>query len=397
MAQSLDIPGNAKLSEPVTQILPDTIAARRHLHAHPELGFEEHETAAYITQSLETAGLTPNRVLDTGVTTLLDTGRPGKTLMVRADIDALPIIEAGDVEYISKNEGVMHACGHDGHAAIGLSAVRITQQQLDQLNGRAFFVFQPAEETIGAKTMIDTGFLDAVNPDNAVGLHIWNQTPIGKVGVTTGPCMAAVDKLHITIKGVGGHAAIPDETSDAIVIASQVISALQQVVSRNVSPLDAAVVTIGSINGGRGFNIIADEVRLEGTIRTYKPEVQDRVHARVHQLVESIAKGLEGEGIVSIEKTCPPLVNDADMAEMVREVAAEIVGADNLIHDEQTMGGEDMAFFMNRIPGCYFFVGAGNEAKGLSYPHHHPKFDFDEAALGIGLEIMTGVIRKYLG
>jgi len=392
----LQIPATAHISDPVRELIADTVETRRHLHAHPELSFQEFETAKFVESRLAALDLPITRVLETGVTTIIEGSQPGKTLLVRADMDALPVIEANETSYRSTNPGVMHACGHDGHTSIGLSAARLIRSVQQELKGRAFFVFQPAEETCGAVQLIETGFLNGIQPDNSLGLHLWNGLPVGQVGVTAGPCMAASDKLTVTIRGQSGHGAIPEQTVDAIVIAGQVISALQQVVSRNVSPLESAVVTLGTISGGRGFNIIADTVEFQGTIRTFKLDVQDRVHERVRATVRGVAEAMGGEGVADIEKLTPPVVNDRDMTDLVRKVAVDVVGRDNVMDDVRTMGAEDMSFFLNRAPGCFFFVGSANEARGLHYPHHHPKFDFDEAALPIALEIMTGAVRRYL-
>jgi amidohydrolase len=315
-------------------------------------------------------------------------------------MDALPIREENNVEYRSTIDGVMHACGHDAHVAIGLAVAKRIAAQGERLTGNLKFAFQPAEEGgNGALAMINDGVLDAPMVTAAVGLHVWNNLPVGQVGVYTGALMAAVDEFELVIQGVGGHGAMPQQTVDAIVTAAQVVNSLQTIVSRNVSPLDSAVVTVGKLNAGSAFNIIADTATLRGTIRTFNRET----HAKIPEMVERVIRGAcESMGAsykLDYIRQTSPLVNSAEMSDLVAGCAAEVVGAENVIRDEsvRTMGGEDMAYFLERVPGCYFFLGTRNEARGFVHPHHSPRFDIDESALPIGVDIMTRVISRYLG
>ena len=360
----------------------DLVRLRRDFHRHPELGYQETRTAAIVAERLRELGYAVREgVAVTGV--LGDRDGRGRTLLVRADMDALPILERNDVEYRSENHGVMHACGHDGHTAIGMvAAARFAR---GDVAGRLRFAFQPAEEGgQGADRMIEEGALEGV--DAALGLHVWNSMPVGLVGVTPGPAMAAVDDFTIEIRGSGGHAAMPHQTDDPIVRAAAVVTNLQTIVSRRVSPFDTAVVSVTQISGGTAFNVIPDLVRLHGTVRTFLPHVREEVHRRIREVV--------GEhGTVEIRSVTRTLVNDEAMSELVREAAVSVVGEENVLLEERTMGGEDFAAFLERVPGCFFFVGSRSDGGGA--PHHHPEFDIDERSLPLGLEIMTRAIRLY--
>lgn len=389
--------------------LDQLITDRRRFHQHPELAYRETFTARTVAERLATNGYEVRTgVGRTGVVGLLRstqqapgaTSESAPTLLYRADMDALPIREENDVEYRSQNEGVMHACGHDAHVAIALAVAKQIVSEKDKLQGNLKFAFQPAEEGgNGALAMIEQGVLEDPRVTAAVGLHAWNNLPIGKVGVYAGALMAAVDEFELVIHGVGGHGAMPQQTVDAIVTAAQVITALQTIVSRNVSPLDSAVVTVGKINAGTAFNVIAETATIRGTVRTFSKET----HAKIPEMVERVIRGVcesMGAGYkLDYIRQSSPLVNNAEMCELVAECAAEVVGAENVIRDEsvRTMGGEDMAYFLERVPGCYFFLGTRNEARGLIHPHHSPRFDIDESALGMGVQIMTRVVRRYLG
>ena len=387
------------------------VADRRAFHRHPELAYTEQRTARSVADRLAEYGYEiKTEVGRTGVSGLLrgareapEAGSAGalrRTLLYRADMDALPIREENDVDYRSQNEGVMHACGHDAHVAIALAVAKRIAAERQQLPGDLKFAFQPAEEGgNGALAMIEDGVLENPKVSAAVGLHVWNNLPVGQAGVYTGALMAAVDEFELTVHGVGGHGAMPQQTVDAIVTAAQIVTALQTVVSRNVSPLDSAVVTVGKLNAGSAFNIIAENATLRGTVRTFDKET----HARIPELVERVIRGVCDSMGASYKldyiRQSSPLVNNPEMCDLVAQCAAEVVGPENVIRDEsvRTMGGEDMAYFLERVPGCYFFLGTRNEARGLVHPHHSPRFDIDESALPIGVEIMTRVVRRYLG
>jgi amidohydrolase len=387
------------------------IADRRDLHAHPELGYTEQRTASLVAERLTGLGYeVTRRVGRTGVVGLLggakadesnsaSAGRPARALLYRADMDALPIQEENEAAYRSRNDGVMHACGHDAHVAIALAVAKRMAEERDQFRGHLKFAFQPAEEGgNGASAMIEDGVLASPDVTAAIGLHVWNNLPAGAVGVYAGPLMAAVDEFALTVQGRGGHGAMPQQTVDAIVVAAQVVTALQTIVSRNVSPLDAAVVTVGKIAGGSAFNVIAGVVELRGTVRTFGQETHASIPARFERVVRGVCEAMGATYALDYKRQTPPLVNNAEVCEAVAECAAEVVGRDNVVRDDsvRTMGGEDMSYFLERVPGCYFFLGTRNEARGLTYPHHSPRFDIDESALAAGVEIMTRVIKRYL-
>jgi amidohydrolase len=383
-----------------TQALQDEIISRRRdLHKHPELAFQEVRTSGIVAQELNRLGFeVQTGVGKTGVIALLEGDHDGPTVLVRADMDALPIVEANQVEYISSTPGTMHACGHDGHTSIGLAVAKMLSERRADIHGRIKFVFQPAEETgEGAKAMVADGALAEPHPDFSVGLHLWNDLPLGKIAVTPGPCMAAADLLLIKITGSGGHGASPHLARDPIVAAAQVISALQNVVSRNVEPLESAVVSITAINGGDTYNVIPTFVDLKGTVRTYKPEVQDLVHRRIREVCEGVASAMGCVAEVVLEKRTQAVVNNLALSDKIAELAARHVGAENIRRDVRTMGAEDMSEFMSGdIPGCYFFVGSANVSRDLHYPHHNPRFDFDEKALITGAALLAEAAASFV-
>lgn len=378
----------------------ELVANRRWLHQHPELKFAEVESARFIEKQLRAFGYEiETGIAGTGVVAMLDSGKPGPVIMLRADMDALPVSEENSVEYASQNSGVMHACGHDGHMAALLTAAKQLFPLREQLKGKAKIVFQPGEEGgNGALKMIEAGVLESPKVEAAFGLHLWNNMPVGKVGVVAGPIMAAVDEFHLVVKGRGGHGAMPHQTVDAILVASQIVCALQTIVARNVNPLDSAVVTVGSMHAGAAFNVIAERAELRGTVRTFSRDLYDQIPDIFKRVVEGTARALGAECEIEYERQCLPTINNSEMAEFVRGVAAQVVGAENIVTDERarTMGGEDMSFFLERVPGCFFFVGSQNLERGLVHPHHSPKFDFDEAALPIGAEILRRIAIEYL-
>ncbi len=382
------------------------IADRRYFHRHPELAYNEQLTARTIADRLGEYGYeVESEVGKTGVVGLLKASdkmggakqTAPRTLLYRADMDALPVYEENNVEYRSQNDGVMHACGHDAHVAIGLAVARRLIGERDQLGGNIKFAFQPAEEGgKGAVAMIEDGVLESPQVSATVGLHVWNNLPVGKVGVYTGAMMAAVDEFELTVHGRGGHGAMPQQTVDTIVTAAQIVIALQTVVSRNISPLDPAVVTVGKFFAGSAFNVIADTATLRGTVRTFNRET----HATIPEMIERVIRGVCASMGATYEfdyiRHTLPLVNNQEMCSLVADCAAEVVGPDNIVIDERTMGGEDMCYFLERVPGCYFFLGTRNDERGLVHPHHSARFDIDESALELGVEIMTRVARRYL-
>ncbi len=382
---------------PTDEEREELVATRRDIHMHPELKYEEARTSDLVRARLEGLGYeTTTGVGKTGVVTTLEGTEPGPCVLLRADMDALPLQELNEVEYRSQNANVMHACGHDGHTAIALTAARVLKRIDRPARGTIKLMIQPAEEGgNGALAMIEDGVLDNPKVDAAFGLHLWNHLPVGKVAIVDGPFMASVDEFTIRIVGSGGHGAMPHETKDPILAAAHVITSLQQIVARNVHPLKSAVVTVGRIQGGDNFNIIPESVELSGTVRTFDDDVWAAAPEQVKRVVTHAAKSCSCDAQIEFERMMRPTVNDAEMAELVRDEAREVVGADNIV-DERTMGGEDFSEVLARVPGCYFFVGSRNEETGKVHPHHSPYFDIDEAALPIGVRMLAGVAARYL-
>ncbi len=372
-------------------------ALRRDFHMHPELGFQEHRTSQKVAQVLRELGLEVHTgIAETGVVAVLSTGKPGPRLLLRADMDALPIQEANEVPYASQNPGVMHACGHDGHMAILLTVARMFAQHREALSGTVLFLFQPAEEGLGgAERMIHEGVLDRFAPEMALALHLWNGKPVGWVGLAPGPVMAAADEVNIHLRGRGGHGAMPHLARDPVTAAGHLIVALQSLVAREVSPLDPAVLSIGRVQGGTAFNIIPEEVFLQGTLRTFNAETRVYLKRRVRELAEQMARAFQCEARVEWVESTPAVVNHPQVTQQVEEAIRQ-VWPEAVIQTERTMGSEDMAFFLERVPGCYFFVGSGNPDKGLDAPHHHPRFDFDEEVLPYGAALMAAAAHRLL-
>jgi amidohydrolase len=363
------------------------VATRRDLHRHPELAFEERRTAGVVAARLASIGLTPRTgVAQTGV--LADAGAGRARLMLRADMDALPLEEATGAPYASEETGRMHACGHDGHVAIALAvAARLAAVQPD---APVRFLFQPAEEGRGgAQACADDGALEGVGA--ALGLHLWSPLPVGTVGVNRGALMAAVDEFTIDIEGRGGHGASPHEAADPVLAAARVVEALQSVVSREISPLDAAVVTVASIHGGTAFNIIPDAVRLTGTARSFTESTRRALPQKIERIVMGTAAASGVTARLRYERINGATVNDPAMADCVIEAARRLLGEENVETDTRTLGGEDMSVYLERVPGCFFFVGCARE--GPVRPHHSPVFDLDERALAIGVAVLEEAAR----
>jgi amidohydrolase len=365
------------------------VETRRDLHRHPELAFEETRTAGIVADRLARSGLAPQRdVGKTGVTADPPSpGRPEKgRILLRADMDALPLAEEIGVPYCSTAPGKMHACGHDGHVAIALSvAERLAPKPEAQ---RLRFLFQPAEEGAGgAEACATDGVLDGV--EAAFGLHLWNQLPLGKVGVNRGPLMAAVDEFSIEVSGPGGHGASPHETYDTILAAARIVEALQSIVAREISPLDSVVVTVASIQGGSAFNIIPSQVRLTGTARSFTEAVGKALPQKIERIVSGTAAAAGVRAQLHYRRLNRATVNDKAMAELVIETASRLLGPANVDTETRTLGGEDMSVFLERVPGCFFFVGSAPE--GTHRPHHSPRFDIDERALAVGVRLFEEV------
>jgi amidohydrolase len=382
----------------IRQLQPQIVLWRRQIHQQPELAFLEAKTAAFISQKLTKWGIEHETgVATTGIVAVVRGRKPGPVLAIRADMDALPIQEMNDVEYRSQQDGVMHACGHDGHVAIALGTAYYLSQHRDSFCGTVKFIFQPAEEGPGgAKPMIEAGALEQPNVDAIIGLHLWNNLPIGTAGVRTGPMMAATEFFHCTIRGRGGHGAIPHQTVDSIVVAAQVVNAIQTIVARNIDPLQSAVVTLGELHAGSAVNVIADQARLSGTVRYFDEMYEGYFARRLDEIIGGVCQCHGASYELDYNPLYPPVVNDAGITELVRSAALSVVETPaGVVPECQTMGGEDMSFFLRAVPGCYFFLGAANQAKELAYPHHHPRFDFDEAALSTGVEIFVRCVESF--
>jgi len=375
-----------------------TRTLRRDFHQHPELGFQEIRTANIVAKELAGLGLeVKTGVGQTGVVGLLEGQSPGEVVLLRFDMDALPIVEENEAEYTSVNQGVMHACGHDGHTAIGLTVARLLNNHRNELAGTVKLVFQPAEEGLGgAEAMMADGVLQEPKPDVTLSLHLWNEKPVGWVGIVPGPVMAAADTFHVKITGKGGHGAVPNLVHDPILAASQVVNALQTIVSRSVSPLKSAVVSVGAIHGGEAFNVIPSIVEMKGTLRTFEAQVRDQVIERFHQVVENVCQAFDCQAEIEIKSITPALVNDPRVTSRVQRVASSLLPAGQLDFQTTTMGSEDMAFMQQQVPGCYFFIGSANKEKHLDAAHHHPKFDFDEVILPKAVALMAASAVEFL-
>lgn len=371
---------------------------RRDFHRHPELGFQEFRTSGVVARELNALGLEVTAgVAKTGVVGLLEGARPGPVVMLRFDMDALPIVEESLAEYTSTYPGVMHACGHDGHTAIGLTVARLLQAHREEISGTVKLVFQPAEEGLGgAEGMIAEGVLDNPIPDVALGLHLWNDRPVGWLGVTSGPAMASSDIFQVKISGKGGHGAIPHLAVDPVLASAHIVTALQSIVSRNVSPLQTAVVSVTAIQGGEAFNVIPQSVELKGTLRTFDPAVREVAVRRFEEIIQNTAAAMGCKAEINLKKLTPALINDEHVAARVQRVAQALLPGDTLEREFSTMGAEDMAFFLEKIPGCFVFVGSANHELGLDAPHHHPRFDVDERALPRGAALLAAVTLEFL-
>lgn len=382
----------------IRSLQPQLVEWRRHFHQYPELGFRETLTAAFVSEQLQKWGIDhQTEVAKTGVVATIDSGKPGPVLAIRADLDALPIQEANNIPYKSQHDGIMHACGHDGHTAIALGTAYYLAHHRDSFRGIVKIIFQPAEEGPGgAKPMIEAGVLKNPDVDALIGLHLWNNLPAGTVGVRSGALMAAVEKFQCTIFGKGGHGAIPHQTVDSIVVASQIVLALQTIVARNIDPLESAVVTVGSLQAGRTDNVIADSAKMLGTVRYYNPVYQGFFGKRIEQIIGGICQSHGASYELNYASLYPPVINDQQMAELVRSVAETVVETPaGVIPNCQTMAAEDISYFLQAVPGCYFFLGSANPDKNLAFPHHHPCFDFDETVLGMGVEMFVRCVEKF--
>ncbi len=380
----------------VERVTDDVIAVRRDLHRRPELSWKEERTQRVILGELAKLDVEDARpIAKTGATALVRGAREGPCVLWRADIDALPVPEKSGVPFASENEGVMHACGHDTHAAIALGLARLTAEARESLAGSVRFVFQPAEEASGGAALcIREGILEQPNVERCLGLHISADVPVGEINVAPGPFFASPTSLRITIRGRGGHAASPHQSVDAVVVAAHVITALQTVVSRSLSPLETAVLTIGKLEAGFRGNVIAESAELRGTIRTYSNRVRDRMLAKVEEVAAGVCAAFGATAEITHNTSCPPLVNDKAVTAFVQAEGERYFGTP--ARSSRGMGAEDMAYFLEARPGCYFWLGARYERNGVAGRHHDPGFIIDERALPLGMEFGLRLIEGSL-
>lgn len=377
--------------ETLRSLYGEMVEWRRYLHRHPELSFQEFKTSSWIAEKLEAWGLEVTRgVAGTGIVARLRGGRPGRTIALRADIDALPIQDEKTCEYASTVPGVMHACGHDGHTAELLAVARYYSLHREETAGTRVFLFQPAEEVLpgGAVGMIAAGAL--VGVDAVYGVHLWSPFPYGVVATRPGPLMASPDEFEAEILGRGGHGGLPHQSADAIVAGAHLVVALQTIVSRNVDPLESAVVSVGRLSAGGARNVIADRCQVEGTVRTFTPEARALVRQRLEEVARHIGAMHGTEARMTYFEGYPPVVNDAAEAERFFKVASELLEPGEARRCDPIMAGEDFSYYLRERPGCFFFVGAGRE-DGTSAPHHHPRFDIDERAMLTAARLLVGI------
>ena len=381
-------------------MLPAVIADRRWLHQQPELRFQEHETARFVAARLQALGVSKitTGVGGTGVTALIHGSAPGKVLALRADMDALPIEEQNDVPYRSTVPGLMHACGHDAHVAMLLGVAAMLQQRSADFAGTIKLIFQPAEERGGgALAMIDDGVLEQPAPDAVLGLHIWQELDLGVVAARAGTALVAGDMFTIDVTGIGGHGAQPNLCVDPIAIGAAIVTALQTIVSRERDPTMPGVVSIGAFHAGLASNVIPNTAELQGTFRSVTQDQRERTAARIAEIASAVAGAMRGSAEVSVHWGGPPTVNDPALTELVKSAARDVVGASRTIDGPLLSVSDDVAELLARVPGCYFFVGSRNRDRGLTWGHHHPRFDIDEDAMAIGVEVMTRAALAFLG
>ncbi|MBD3182888.1 amidohydrolase [Candidatus Poribacteria bacterium] len=375
------------------------VKIRWDFHRIPELSFEEEKTSQKIAGILREIGIDEIQtgVARTGVVGLIRGRNPGKTIAIRADIDALPIQEENDVSYKSQNDGVMHACGHDVHITTALGTAMIINRKKDELYGNVKFIFQPAEEVAGGgKMMVEEGALENPEVDMIMALHVWPGLDEGKIGVRSGPSMASMDKFEITVKGPGGHGALPHLTSDTIVASAQIINILQTVTSRSIEPIQPVVFSVCMINGGDAFNIIPEEVKLTGTARTLDDEVKTKSIKRVKEILNGISKAMNVKCIFNYLDGCPVLINNPEVVEIIEDAAVQVVGSKNVVEVKPTMGGEDFTYFTRKVPGAMFFLGVKNKSSGMTSSVHTATFDVNPGVLTIGTSILTQAIFNCL-
>lgn len=387
---------NQKVKDAITNYSDELTALRRKLHSEPELSFEEVKTTAFVCAYLDELGIPYRKTEPTGVIAEIKGAAGGKTVALRGDMDALSVEQLNThVPYASKIEGKMHACGHDAHTSMLLIAAKALSDVKDELPGNVRLLFQPAEEIAqGAKAMVDQGAMDGV--DNVFGIHIWSQMPTHKVSCTPGPSFAAADIFKVHFTGKGGHGAMPQDCIDAALVASSFVMNVQTVVSRTIDPQQAAVLTVGKMEVGTRFNIIAENALIEGTVRTFNQDVRDQIETSISQYAKSVADMYGATAEVEYIRGTQPVINDTESANLVQQVAAEAFGPDVVYDEKPTMGAEDFSFFLDKAPGSFALVGSGNPEKDTEWSHHHGNFDIDEDALVTGAELYAQYAWAYL-
>lgn len=386
------------ISKEISKYEKELIDLRRHFHQYPELGFQEFKTQDFIINYLERLGLEPKKMAKTGVVALLKGKGPGKTLLLRADMDALKVQEETEVDYKSKNKGIMHACGHDGHMAMLLIAAKILSENADKFSGNIKFVFQPNEEDAGAYLMVEEGVLENPKVDAAMAIHLWTPIETGKMSIQEGPIMGAMDIFRLEIVGKGGHTALPQEALDPIYIASQIVINLQSIQSKEINVLTPTIISVAKLVSGTAPNIIPGNAELEGTIRyLYKGDENsiERPIERFERVVKGICETYGATYNLEVTPSNFVVENDGEIANLIKENAKDLIGGENIV-SYQTMAGEDFSEFTKEIPSCLFFVGTKNEEKQTHYPHHHSKFNIDEESLKLGVEMHIRNTLKYL-
>jgi amidohydrolase len=386
------------LKEKIDEMKDWLVDIRRTIHKHPELGFEEVETSKFISEWLQKFGLDVKRgMAKTGVVGLLKGRKPGKTVAIRADMDALPMDEANRVPYASQIKGKMHACGHDAHVTILLGVARFFSSIPDQVKGNIKWIFQPAEEGGGGgRIMVEEGVLKNPKVDAIFGAHVFPFLSVGKVGIYEREGLAAADRFTIKIIGKGGHAASPHVSKDPILATGHLITQIHSIVSRNVNPLESGVITIGKVSGGTASNIIPDEVELIGTVRSLNPQVREELKSRIEQVTQGIARSFAMDCRFDFEYGYPVLINNPEMSKLVGLACSKGIGKENVEVVKPSMGGEDFAYYLEKVPGSFFRLGCRNEEKGLIHPYHSSLFDIDEEVLPFGVEMFIRIIDQYL-
>lgn len=383
----------------IAELKEELIALRRDFHMHPELGFQEYRTAEKVETFLEGLGLFPKRIADTGVVALIEGRTPGPVLMLRADIDALPIKEENDLPYASVNDGVMHACGHDAHTAMLLIAAKVLTEYRNRIPGTVKLVFQPNEEIAGAEKLVEQGLMKNPDVNAALGIHIWTPLPSGQIGIQSGAVMASMDIFKIVIQGRGGHTGYPEGAVDPVIAASAIVMEAQRIQTREISLMKPTVLMFGKIEGGTKNNIIPDTVTLEGSMRYLYAGgsgSEEDPPARLKRLAEAVCAVHGCSCEVHVERENSAVVNDRDMVELVHKTASLIVGADKVV-GHASMAGEDFSAYASRVPSAFVFLGTGNPSKESTYPHHNPRFNIDEDTMTTGVELFVRSVFAYFG